>query len=107
MAPSTLKTRGALGICLLGIMLALSAPVLAETGTVKWFNAQKGYGFITLDEGGADVFVHYSAIAGSGFKDLKEGQRVRFDVMDGPKGKEASNVQLLQEPRSSGSPQVR
>lgn len=60
-------------------------------GTVKWFNKQKGYGFITQDDG-QDVFVHYSAIAGEGFRSLEEGQRVTFEVVSGPKGLQASNV---------------
>ena len=60
-------------------------------GTVKWFNESKGFGFITSEEGG-DVFVHYSAIQGSGFKSLSEGQSVSFDVVDGPKGPHAANV---------------
>ena len=61
------------------------------TGTVKWFNATKGYGFIGREEG-EDVFVHFSAIQGSGFKTLAEGQKVSFDVENGPKGPQASNV---------------
>ena len=60
-------------------------------GTVKWFNDSKGYGFITTDEG-KDVFVHFSAIEGDGFKTLAEGQKVSFDVVDGDKGPQASNV---------------
>jgi CspA family cold shock protein len=60
-------------------------------GKVKWFNGQKGYGFITTDEG-EDVFVHYSAINGSGFRTLDQGQRVSFEVTQGPKGLQASNV---------------
>ena len=60
-------------------------------GTVKWFNESKGFGFITNEEGG-DAFVHYSAIQGSGFKSLSEGQAVSFDVVDGPKGPHAANV---------------
>ncbi|MDR2018843.1 MAG: cold-shock protein [Syntrophobacterales bacterium] len=60
-------------------------------GTVKWFNESKGFGFITNEEGG-DVFVHYSAIQGNGFKSLSEGQSVSFDVVDGPKGPHAANV---------------
>ena len=60
-------------------------------GTVKWFNDQKGYGFITPD-GGADVFVHHSAIQGEGFKSLEEGQRVSFEIENGPKGQQAANV---------------
>ena len=62
------------------------------TGTVKWFNESKGFGFISQDDGGNDVFVHFSAIQGSGFKTLAEGQKVSFDVQDGPKGPQASNV---------------
>jgi CspA family cold shock protein len=64
---------------------------LRETGTVKWFNATKGYGFI-MRENGEDVFVHYSAIQTDGYKTLAEGQRVEFTVMEGPKGLAASNV---------------
>jgi len=62
------------------------------TGTVKWFNESKGFGFISQDNGGADVFVHFSAITGSGFKTLAEGQKVSFEVQQGPKGPQASNV---------------
>lgn len=62
------------------------------TGTVKWFNDSKGFGFIAQDDGGADVFVHFSAIQGSGFKTLAEGQKVSFEVQNGPKGPQASNV---------------
>ncbi|MCB1837882.1 MAG: cold-shock protein [Alcanivoracaceae bacterium] len=62
------------------------------TGTVKWFNESKGFGFITQDEGGADVFVHFSAITGSGFKTLAEGQKVTYDIQQGPKGPQAANV---------------
>lgn len=63
------------------------------TGTVKWFNDAKGFGFITPDNGGADLFAHFSAISGSGFKSLQEGQKVTFEETDGPKGKQASNIQ--------------
>lgn len=63
------------------------------TGTVKWFNDAKGFGFITPDEGGEDLFVHFSAISAAGFKSLKEGQRVSYEVVQGPKGKQAANVQ--------------
>jgi CspA family cold shock protein len=65
-----------------------------ETGTVKWFNGGKGYGFITRAEG-ADVFVHYSAIQGQGFRNLEEGQTVEFTVEQGPKGLQASNVVVI------------
>ena len=63
------------------------------SGTVKWFNDAKGFGFIAPDDGSKDVFAHYSEIKSSGFKSLKEGQKVTFDVIDGPKGKQASNIQ--------------
>lgn len=62
------------------------------TGTVKWFNDEKGFGFITQDGGGPDVFVHFRAISGAGFKSLKEGQKVTFDVGQGQKGPQAENV---------------
>mgnify|MGYP002345871601 FL=1 len=67
---------------------------LSMTGTVKWFNGTKGYGFITKDDGG-DVFVHFSAIEMDGFKTLDEGQRVQFDVEDGPKGPQAAKVRSV------------
>ncbi|MBK4735853.1 cold-shock protein [Noviherbaspirillum pedocola] len=62
------------------------------TGTVKWFNDSKGFGFITPDEGGEDLFAHFSAIQSTGFKSLQESQRVSFDVVTGPKGKQAANI---------------
>jgi CspA family cold shock protein len=64
-----------------------------STGTVKWFDEAKGYGFISPEDGSKDVFVHHTGIAGSGFKTLAEGQRVTFDVQQGPKGPAATNVQ--------------
>ena len=63
------------------------------TGTVKWFNDAKGFGFLTPDDGGEDLFVHFSGINMPGFKTLAEGQRVSFDVIEGPKGKQAANIQ--------------
>jgi CspA family cold shock protein len=64
------------------------------TGTVKWFSNQKGYGFITSEKGG-DVFVHHSEIQGDGYKSLEEGQKVEFEIADGPKGDQAKNVVKL------------
>jgi CspA family cold shock protein len=65
------------------------------TGTVKWFNDDKGYGFITPDDGGKDLFVHHSAIAGGGFRSLKEGAKVEYESSEGPKGPNAVNVRPL------------
>jgi CspA family cold shock protein len=62
------------------------------SGTVKWFNESKGYGFIAPDDGGKDLFIHFSGIAGDGFKSLSEGQRVEFEAREGEKGPEATNV---------------
>lgn len=62
------------------------------TGTVKWFNDSKGFGFIAQDDGGDDVFVHFSSIQGDGFKTLKEGQKVSYELQQGPKGLQAANV---------------
>ena len=65
------------------------------TGTVKWFNAEKGYGFIKPDDESPDVFVHFSAIAGDGFKTLEEGKKVEYDITQGQKGPQAENVRAL------------
>jgi len=78
----------------------LSVRILREesimpVGTVKWFNAEKGFGFIAPDDGGPDVFAHYSAIATSGYRSLEENQKVQFDVTQGPKGPQASNITPL------------
>ena len=66
------------------------------TGTVKWFNDAKGFGFITPDGGGDDRFAHFTAIQSAGFKTLKENKKAAFDVTTGPKGKQASNIQVVQ-----------
>jgi CspA family cold shock protein len=66
------------------------------TGTVKWFNDAKGFGFISPEGGGDDLFAHFSAIQGQGFKTLTEGQRVTFDVTQGPKGQQASNIRAAE-----------
>jgi CspA family cold shock protein len=65
------------------------------TGTVKWFNADKGFGFIEQDGGGADVFVHYSAIASQGYRELRDGQKVEFEITQGQKGPQAANVRAV------------
>jgi cold shock protein len=78
------------------VQFTLRISKFMRTGTVKWFSEAKGYGFITPQDGGKDVFVHHSAIAGSGFKTLTEGQRVSFDVKQGPKGPQAVDVTASQ-----------
>jgi CspA family cold shock protein len=65
------------------------------TGTVKWFSNDKGYGFITQDDGGKDVFVHHSAISGAGYKSLAEGAKVEYEVEDGPNGPQARSVSVI------------
>jgi cold shock protein len=76
-----------------------SAPLtggqIMAQGTVKWFNAEKGFGFIAQDSGGPDVFVHYSAIQGNGYKSLEENQKVEFQTTQGPKGPQAETVSVL------------
>ena len=65
------------------------------TGTVKWFNNEKGFGFIAPDDGSADVFAHFSAIAGSGYKSLEENQKVEFEITEGRKGPQAENITVI------------
>jgi CspA family cold shock protein len=74
------------------LILILNEVITMAIGTVKWFNESKGFGFITPDDGSKDIFVHFSAIAGEGFRTLAEGQQVTFDVEEGPKGPQAQNV---------------
>jgi len=69
--------------------------IMVQKGTVKWFNAEKGFGFITPDAGGSDVFAHFSAIEGRGYRSLNEGQEVEFEVKDGPKGPQAAEIRPL------------
>ncbi len=68
---------------------------MAQKGKVKWFNADKGFGFITPDDGGTDVFAHFSAIEGRGYRSLNEGQEVEYEVKDGPKGPQAAEIRAL------------
>ena len=89
-----LNTRHALFIKWFQVEAELKGVLAVKEGTVKWFNASKGFGFIEQDDG-ADVFVHYSAIKTDGFKSLDEGARVQFEVVDGPKGPAADNVVQL------------
>ena len=70
---------------------------MSITGTVKWFNDQKGFGFLTREDGEKDCFVHHTAIQGTGFKSLREGERVEFDVVQGEKGPAAENVRAVEE----------
>jgi CspA family cold shock protein len=81
-----------LPVCGTPIVLINQGNIDMATGTVKWFNEAKGYGFISQDDGGDDVFVHFNAIQGSGFKTLSEGQPVTYELEKGPKGLQAANV---------------
>jgi cold shock protein len=84
--------------------------LFVSTGTVKWFNSGKGYGFITQDDGGPDVFVHFSSITGEGYRNLEENQKVEFEVTQGQKGPQASNVRMIDstisEPGEGNSPSI-
>jgi cold shock protein len=79
----------------LACILLFSRKDTMSTGTVKWFNDSKGFGFITPDDGGKDLFVHFSAIQSNGFKTLEENQKVSYDVTSGPKGDQATNIQSI------------
>lgn len=70
---------------------------MSQQGKVKWFNAEKGFGFLSPDDGGPDVFVHFSSIVGRGYRNLLEEQKVEYDTVDGPKGPQAANVRTLAE----------
>jgi CspA family cold shock protein len=87
--------RGVAGGPVIDFPFILQGSTSMATGTVKWFNDAKGYGFITPDGGGEDLFAHFSAINMQGFKSLKEGQKVSFEVTQGPKGKQAANIQAV------------
>jgi cold shock protein len=81
-------------VCVVGTAPPKESTTMAQ-GTVKWFNGEKGFGFIAPDDGSKDVFVHYSAISGNGYKSLDENQRVEFDAAAGPKGPQAENVRAV------------
>ena len=81
------------GVCITRPISILET--IMATGTVKWFNDAKGFGFITPDDGGEDLFAHFSEVKAEGFKSLQEGQKVSFEVKQGPKGKQAANIQPI------------
>ena len=83
------------GAAILGPREQPSRRCLVVSGKVKWFSDEKGYGFITPDAGGDDLFVHYSEVVGEGFRTLEEGSAVEFDVVEGKKGKQASRVEVV------------
>jgi cold shock protein len=90
------RTGTGLGLRLpLHVRDAVEGGVEMATGTVKWFNSDKGYGFITADDEGKDVFVHFSAISGEGYKSLAEGAKVEYEVEEGPKGPQARDVSVV------------
>jgi CspA family cold shock protein len=90
-----LRLQQALGDLTVGTRRALQGDGGMAQGSVKWFNGEKGFGFIQQDDGGPDVFVHYSEIQGTGFKSLDEGQRVEFEVGQGQKGPQAQGVRAI------------
>ena len=91
-----LVSAGIMLVLFLGVLRGRRGVNMASTGKVKWFNDNKGYGFIE-HESGQDVFVHYSAIQAEGFKSLKEGESVQFELVEGPKGPQAQNVVKIQQ----------